>query len=439
MPASPPSPKNFLQGRYEIATPEDFGAVGDGATDDLTAVQAAVNYVQGNGGKVFLPKTYAVSNKVTITGSCIFEGHNGVPPMPDEALGGTGWGGWLASSDTGANSGFRSTSATADILSFEPSSPNLRPGGVKNLSLYATTQKTAGAGIRTNQYAWPMVIEGVGTSRLYDSLYLTAASNGAWKIWIDRCQILDSKHYGIAIGNPTFGGEVYINNTEIINYPGSASYATGSNVGLYLSGCSGNWFSNLSVLGFNTGVYMTGLCEYQYFNNVLADLCDTGWAVVYGGSRIRDIYLDNCYATSNSYGSSNVGGFLLSGAMNDIFLSRCTVGRYQESGCYGFKLAAGVTNAQLNGCVTYDLDLTGTHQPYTALDLSAGTSGLQINGGRFEAANKSVAFGTSGHTNLQIVGARFPNGYSGTYPTSSARIAACLPSTGGAGVAFTDL
>lgn len=44
-----------------------YGAKGDGTTDDTTAIQNAVNYVVGNGGKLFFPKgTYKITNYINI-------------------------------------------------------------------------------------------------------------------------------------------------------------------------------------------------------------------------------------------------------------------------------------------------------------------------------------------------------------------------------------
>ena len=45
----------------------DFGAVGDGATDDTAALQAAINSFSGTGGTVYLPKgTYKTTSALTI-------------------------------------------------------------------------------------------------------------------------------------------------------------------------------------------------------------------------------------------------------------------------------------------------------------------------------------------------------------------------------------
>lgn len=55
----------FLVG---YVTPQDFGAVGDGVTDDTAAIQAALNAVNANGSSVFVPPaSYKITSSLNIT------------------------------------------------------------------------------------------------------------------------------------------------------------------------------------------------------------------------------------------------------------------------------------------------------------------------------------------------------------------------------------
>lgn len=58
----------------DYVTPEMFGAVGDGVTDDTTAVQNAIN----NGNVIFCKGTYAIASTITINGGKTIKGikHN---------------------------------------------------------------------------------------------------------------------------------------------------------------------------------------------------------------------------------------------------------------------------------------------------------------------------------------------------------------------------
>lgn len=51
----------------ERVTPDDFGAVGDGTTDDTAAVQDAVTSLVAAGGTVFFPKRYKITSQITVS------------------------------------------------------------------------------------------------------------------------------------------------------------------------------------------------------------------------------------------------------------------------------------------------------------------------------------------------------------------------------------
>ena len=67
-----------------VATPQQYGAIGDGITDDSAAFQSAINAVYNAGGSgggvVFVPVgNYAFSNNITIpTGVTVHGGRTGL-------------------------------------------------------------------------------------------------------------------------------------------------------------------------------------------------------------------------------------------------------------------------------------------------------------------------------------------------------------------------
>lgn len=52
----------------DLVSVKDFGATGSGTSDDTAAIQAAINYAQTNGGRVYLPAgTYKISSTLSFT------------------------------------------------------------------------------------------------------------------------------------------------------------------------------------------------------------------------------------------------------------------------------------------------------------------------------------------------------------------------------------
>ena len=63
-----------------IFYPEDYGAIGDGTTDDTTALQACMTAAVAVGGTVKLsPVTYKITTALSITGSVAIEGSGMLP------------------------------------------------------------------------------------------------------------------------------------------------------------------------------------------------------------------------------------------------------------------------------------------------------------------------------------------------------------------------
>lgn len=62
---------------YESVSVKDFGATGDGVTDDTVAIQAALTSLSGGGQLIFPSGTYLVSGQLTIAGSDLIVSGNG--------------------------------------------------------------------------------------------------------------------------------------------------------------------------------------------------------------------------------------------------------------------------------------------------------------------------------------------------------------------------
>jgi len=111
----------------ESVSVKDFGAVGDGVTDDTAAIQAAIT--AGAGGKVYFPAaTYLISSALTIVSS-------------NTRLEGDGVGTVI-----------KNTSLTGHALKFFPNNTTatsvfLNNCGIADMLIYSIANKTAGAGV----------------------------------------------------------------------------------------------------------------------------------------------------------------------------------------------------------------------------------------------------------------------------------------------------
>jgi hypothetical protein len=111
----------------ESVSVKDFGAVGDGVTDDTAAIQAAIT--AGAGGKVYFPAaTYLISSALTVVSS-------------NTRLEGAGVGTVI-----------KNTSLTGHALKFFPNNTTatsvfLNNCGIADMLIYSIANKTAGAGV----------------------------------------------------------------------------------------------------------------------------------------------------------------------------------------------------------------------------------------------------------------------------------------------------
>lgn len=86
----------------ETPSVKDFGAVGDGSTDDTAAIQAAITYVSSSnlGGKLFVPPgKYVCTSPLTIAAPITIQGVS--PDLTSVGSAGIGGGSWFYFSHTG--------------------------------------------------------------------------------------------------------------------------------------------------------------------------------------------------------------------------------------------------------------------------------------------------------------------------------------------------
>ena len=189
----------------------DWGAKGDGTTDDTAAIQAAYNAAPGTGAVVVFPQgTYIISAAIVVPRSNIVT--------------------------EGCNSEVRTTSATADHFQLAAGIDRLV---FRDLSLWASVTKSAGAGFRglglVNNSSWHNVhvcsmanYAIAAASRLWNGLDF---SLGVGRVYLDPGCFIIALNNGITAAS---GAELYVDCR--ILFCANGCYLGGSIGGVYFNG-----------------------------------------------------------------------------------------------------------------------------------------------------------------------------------------------------------
>jgi len=139
----------------------DFGAVGNGITDDAPAIQAAINSLAGNGGGVVIlaPKTYRLASAITISNATVHIRGGGFTEG-----GGPGDGTWLKVDSTG----FTPITFTG----------NARGSKVSDLAVTQSHSATFNASWAPTNYDWFFRIVDCLGGVDFDNILLAAVNKG---------------------------------------------------------------------------------------------------------------------------------------------------------------------------------------------------------------------------------------------------------------------
>ena len=236
-------------------TPEQYGAVGDGVTDDTTALQNAIDAAQTT-GKLLMGNsahTYGVCSTIAITAPCDIDFNN---------------------------ASIKALSTMQDLLSVESSTTGYVPHEIKNVKLQCN-------GLATNGLH---IIENINVFIFSNISVYDMASNGI------KCTS-GGKFYNITIRN---------NNQNATNL-----------YGLYITAPDSTWY-NTMVINCNTGAYISALTFMDNFHpwNSYPKIIDTsvGLEVVSSIAHLTNSYIDTCqkcFANENGGTVVMLGGTFL--------------------------------------------------------------------------------------------------------------------------------
>lgn len=349
---------------------KDFGAVGDGVTDDTAAIQAAIDSVS-NGGKVFFPEGGYLFSALSITNNgTVLEGvgHMSRPDMIDET---PTYGTFL-----------KSSISTGDAITF--GTGNIQNCGIYNLGVKANTTGFVVNLNEANKFTFFKVFimnDSTGSGvNLYDA-FITSFYDS----FIEKGNTNVRTGTGVVIDNSGLGGLYNFYNTTVyqwslgvdadptvgsienVNFYGSQikSCSIGAQFGLnfenaIISGSylEGNTSSSLFFLNGCQGISI----DACFFNDPGAGIASVRMGVG-GGTDLQKSYYNisirNCH-----FNNINGNGAVYSNASTangykprGIIVESCTFTDGGSSTGYAFDLA-GERCVEARRC-TYDSSLAG--------------------------------------------------------------------------------
>ena len=299
----------------------DWGAKGDGATDDTASIQAAYNSAPAGGAFVIFPQgVYIISAAIVVPRSNVVT--------------------------EGCNSEIRTTSATADHFQL---AANVSRLVFRDLSLWAAVKKSAGAGFRGLSLVNCSNFYNVQCSSLDN--YGSGASNPLWntydfslgvgRVYIDPACVIIAQNNGITAAS---GAELYID--------GRILFCAN---GCYLGGSIGGVYFNGEISQCGSGVVcttaLTGATNREIFfhERAVVDSCaDYGLNVLAGSVSVLDI--SGSWFTSAGQVTAGQGvGLFIENAATPYGTAKIVGARFYNNKATGF-INAGMI-ALASGCM----------------------------------------------------------------------------------------
>lgn len=259
-----------------------FGAKGDGATDDTAAIQAAINAGQTAGGTVhFPPAHYLIPSYLSINGKVTLEGEGpfGLAASSHLRFTGDGGGAW----DKGVNGLVRITAGGVRLTGLTLEATNSTAGTcLLNFSraagevsgVYVRDCDLIGGGMNsTNTLLWGYAVDNIrirDTAFQYAKQHVTFGLHTVANLVIDGCVFTEGTDYSqymldLALGSNSFGMSVTNNIFEL--YLSQLAARLSSSNGLTFSNNyvgDGGGSASLSTCSISLGGYGPVIAESNY-------------------------------------------------------------------------------------------------------------------------------------------------------------------------------
>lgn len=278
-----------------------YGAIGDGSTDDTTAVQSAFDAVPASGGVVmFPPGTFLVSASLLVKSHTTVRGAGmGVSTIKTAAGSYTG----RAKASILLNTNWGSHDSTTTPVDVDIHVRDITLDGNRaNVTAAATEQE----GIDWVNVKWFTIVRVELVNVFHDAIDLDACTNGL----IEGCWIVNAGWNGVHAGWSVSYGNTAIH--VIGNYvEGCAqnrkTFGDGFNAGIHNDSAAGTIVAN-QVLGCWQGILVSstsGSGTTVADNFVNQD--ETDWSINVSGSNCR-VVGNHAAPKSAAYGCINIGG-----------------------------------------------------------------------------------------------------------------------------------
>lgn len=434
----------------DIRSVKDYGAVGNGSTDDTAAIQSAMN---GNSNGVYFPRgQYRVTSTLTNSGS-----------------------GLVLFGDGPQASEIRVDFASGDVLRLGDAALTTFNTNVevRGLSVNSASARSSGAAISLNYILFARVSDCLFINQ-YDGIVATLCT---------AAKISDVNMLNSLAANTAEGCGIIINRGT--DYFLARCFVKNDNThgvaGLYVKSTTACWVSDCDFIGYAVGLKIEPdtntsapdrFISYLFLSQCAFDSCSDAAILVSGptSSEVLGIRMTNCWGGSSLYGlkivnsgATTFDGFefngcrfvyndregvrLDSGTINRVNLQDCTVagnsstgdgtysGIYVGTGVSGFRCVGGSSGSGLgfsypsfsmrqkygielasgasSDITIVGVDLSGTGNRYGSCSdgSAAAVKNIAANGG-FVTCNNGVANFTGGTTTLVV-----NHGLSGMIPT----------------------
>lgn len=364
-------PRSFQSKMQDIVSVKDYGAMGDGVTDDTAALQAAINAAQFNSFRLRLPAgTYLISSALLIT-------------APGSIFG-----------DGQTASVIRQTNATANGITVAFASQ--KPGcGLSGFSIEAGAGWVTSGFQGTGSSGTGLSINNINTNGNFSDLNVTNFANGiavisCWSNRFNNVEILYFAGVGLSVNQLGNGGDGRYFEMSISN--NGFSGVNTSSIGVEIGSTGGEYFDHVDVTSSNVGYGIYPQAGYQvtyiFFDTCLADTTvHNCWDILATDGNLVSMECNACWGAF----SSNSSGLSVQGA--NVECVRWNGGRLRENAGSGASIKTG-GGVYIDGAeIASNSRLVANS--FSGVDIAAGSNNVAVLNSRI--GNFASGFGNQGY------------------------------------------